>query len=287
MDNLQQSYSESKTYPNGTMLGVIKIISRTDKDKFLVECTNCGRQFEVKQSSLSHYKVSPPISCRGCISKALSKPKKYKPGQIIGNCYELIEPLGNNNWLVKCTKCGKVQKQALPNMKKHTKETCFYCEHPEIEHNPQSDNRVHCMDIDTRIYTYYKGHVESHNKTSSKYKSFELSKDEFVKLIHSDCYYCGAAPSDENVWNQSNKRQSDKESVKINGIDRIDSNKGYIKGNCVPCCIQCNRMKLDYTKEQFLSKVKQIYYKMLNDQSNDVASSECEMGTIQMDKDMV
>lgn len=286
MDNLQQSYNESKTYPNGMLLGVIKIISRVSKDKFLVECANCGRQFEVSQSCLSHYKKFPPISCKNCISTALSKPRKYQPGEIIGNCYELLESLGGNNWLVKCTKCGKVQKQSMPNMKKHVKETCFYCEHPDIEHNPQADNRVHCMDIDTRIYTYYKSHVESHNKTG-KFKSFELSQDEFTNLIHSDCYYCGAPPSEDNTWNKSNRRKLDSEMIKINGIDRIDSDKGYIKGNCVPCCPQCNRMKLDYTTEQFLSKVKQIYCKMFNDQSQDVASSECEMGDIRKDKDMV
>lgn len=287
MDNLQQSYNESKTYYNGLVLGVIKIISRISKDKFLVECLNCGRQFEVSQSCLSHYKKNPPESCKNCISKALSKPRKYKVGQILGNCYELLELLGGNDWLVKCTKCGKVQKQSIPNMKKHTKDTCFYCEHPEIEHNHQSDNRLHSMDIDTRIYTYYKGHVESHNKTGSKYKSFELTQEQYTRLIHSDCYYCGASPSEDNIWNKGNKRVKDEFPIKINGIDRVDSNKGYTVDNCVPCCPQCNHMKLDYTTDEFLSKVKQIYCKMFNDQSKDVASSECEMGDIRKDEDMV
>ena len=44
--------------------------------------------------------------------------------------------------------------------------------------------------------------------------------------------------------------------VRINGIDRINSDKGYTIDNCVPCCAQCNHMKLDYTTEEFLTKIK-------------------------------
>ena len=80
MDNLQQSYNESKTYYNGLILGVIKIISRIGKEKFLVKCLKCGREFEVSQSCLSHYKKTPPSACKNCISTVLKKPKKYQAG---------------------------------------------------------------------------------------------------------------------------------------------------------------------------------------------------------------
>lgn len=60
---------------------------------------------------------------------------------------------------------------------------------------------------------------------------FELTKEQFYNLISQPCYYCG-----------------DKEK-EFNGIDRIDSQKGYIIDNCVTCCEYCNKMKLDYTTE--------------------------------------
>lgn len=42
------------------------------------------------------------------------------------------------------------------------------------------------------------------------------------------------------------------------GIDRLDSSKGYIDGNCVPCCHICNQMKNDLTVQDFLSHISKI-----------------------------
>lgn len=45
----------------------------------------------------------------------------------------------------------------------------------------------------------------------------------------------------------------------MNGIDRIDSTKGYSADNCVPCCSKCNRMKLDHSIEDFKNHISKIY----------------------------
>lgn len=37
------------------------------------------------------------------------------------------------------------------------------------------------------------------------------------------------------------------------GIDRKDSNVGYLTGNAVPCCANCNYAKLDWPYDEFLS----------------------------------
>lgn len=49
--------------------------------------------------------------------------------------------------------------------------------------------------------------------------------------------------------------------VDCNGIDRIDSSKGYTEDNCRPCCTQCNTLKLDYTEQEFFDKVSLIHNK--------------------------
>lgn len=36
-------------------------------------------------------------------------------------------------------------------------------------------------------------------------------------------------------------------------IDRLDSSRGYVRGNIVPCCAPINKMKLDLKTEDFLS----------------------------------
>ena len=47
-----------------------------------------------------------------------------------------------------------------------------------------------------------------------------------------------------------------------NGLDRIDSNLGYVSGNVVTCCTECNRMKLSMPYNYFINKIKDIYNHM-------------------------
>jgi hypothetical protein len=43
-----------------------------------------------------------------------------------------------------------------------------------------------------------------------------------------------------------------------NGVDRVDSGRGYTVDNCVPCCKFCNLMKRNYTPEFFLAHTSKI-----------------------------
>lgn len=47
--------------------------------------------------------------------------------------------------------------------------------------------------------------------------------------------------------------------ILVNGIDRIDSSKGYNKENCVPCCFLCNKMKSNLYYKDFLHHIGKIY----------------------------
>lgn len=69
---------------------------------------------------------------------------------------------------------------------------------------------------------------------------FKLSKDDFEEITSKPCYYCGDF------------------SKGYNGIDRYDSKIGYIKENCVPCCEICNKMKLNYNINDWLSHMNKI-----------------------------
>lgn len=70
-------------------------------------------------------------------------------------------------------------------------------------------------------------------------KTFYLTKDEARALFESNCFYCGQPPS------QVSKGESWRGRYLYNGIDRIDSLKGYTVDNTRPCCKRCNRMKND------------------------------------------
>lgn len=78
-------------------------------------------------------------------------------------------------------------------------------------------------------------------KASAKIRNREFTLDlkYFIDNWNKNCYYCGD---------------------KINGIgiDRKDNNIGYIKENVVLCCEMCNRMKLNYTLDNFLLHCEKI-----------------------------
>lgn len=77
------------------------------------------------------------------------------------------------------------------------------------------------------------------NRAKSKKFEFEFTKEEFVTLINQPCFYCGID--------------------KLNGIDRIDSNIGYLKHNCRPCCGDCNIAKHTMSHDQFINFIKRVY----------------------------
>lgn len=259
---LENQKPSTSKYNVGDFCGCLELLEKLPNNRWKVRCNTCGSINELSLASLYVYKRDNTQVCGLCKRDKVSQ--RYKPGDILGNCFELIEFKGGNDWLVKCTKCGRIQTQATSNMKRHKKDTCYFCEHPTAERNPKSNGGrkggANILPIDERIYNYYKSRIlQQNNKETRKYKEWDLSLSEYKDLIHKPCYYCGAEPSTNNSWNDTNKRKSTDEVVKINGIDRVDPNKGYNVENCVPCCKYCNRMKSDLSLTDFYNRISIIY----------------------------
>lgn len=87
----------------------------------------------------------------------------------------------------------------------------------------------------------------------TKGRVFELTKDEFRKLTSSVCFYCGIKPS--SVINHACFNGV----YAYNGVDRIDSDKGYTTDNCVSCCKRCNRAKDNMTQQDFADLISRIF----------------------------
>lgn len=81
-------------------------------------------------------------------------------------------------------------------------------------------------------------YVKYKSRAKENGREFKLSREEFIQLFISNCHYCGS----ENA----------------RGIDRIDSDKGYIEGNVLPCCSICNFMKKNHPYDLFISQVIKI-----------------------------
>ena len=79
------------------------------------------------------------------------------------------------------------------------------------------------------VYSRYKANARGRKHT------FTLTLEEFTSIIQSPCAYCGMESS------IIHKRKTT--SYPHNGVDRIDSSRGYELDNCAPCCFTCNFAK--------------------------------------------
>lgn len=103
------------------------------------------------------------------------------------------------------------------------------------------------------------------NLVASRYKSgaknrnlaFELTYEECGALFKQSCYFCGKPPSNKHTPRHRRKHGEPIPVYYYNGIDRLDSAKGYVAGNCVPCCWQCNKQKSNMSPEEFESWILQ------------------------------
>lgn len=130
-----------------------------------------------------------------------------------------------------------------------THKLCPVCkEYKSIEHfAPKSSNAdgysEYCNDCIK--YSLNRRYSKYLNGARKRRLQFDISKSEFDFITKQPCVYCG-----EYAFIYQSKG--------INGIDRVDSKIGYVKGNIVPCCVICNRMKLDYDKEEWINHMKLI-----------------------------
>ena len=88
-------------------------------------------------------------------------------------------------------------------------------------------------------YSIYKQNAKQRNI------EFDLTFEDFDNITKQPCFYCGGF----------NGKCDD---ISYGGLDRIDSNNGYILDNVVPCCEICNKMKLDHDLHDFLEHIKKI-----------------------------
>ncbi len=103
--------------------------------------------------------------------------------------------------------------------------------------------------IPSMMKEYIRTNVKQREKKKGIIIEFDLTQEEFAELVFKNCHYCGATP---NTIVRTGY-------LLRNGIDRVDSDKGYIKGNCVTCCGKCNKLKNILSIDDFLGHISKIY----------------------------
>lgn len=223
--------------PNWDIVKKYRIVDDKGKLKytFLAKCKKCGFEKEVSNSGI--YKGY--IFCPNC-SEQSEIGKIYGHYKVLG--FVKWEGDSQKRYKVQCTKCGAIYEKRISNVKQSSPDSkCINCD------------RIGGNTGYNRLYSQYKTGAKKRNI------DFNLSTDEFYNLVTKNCVYCGQEPTERTTDLTTNHNTNIHYSIITNGIDRIDSNKGYEINNCVPCCEKCNKMKLNYSKEDFFNHISKIY----------------------------
>jgi hypothetical protein len=163
-------------------------------------------------------------------------------------------------WKCQCD-CGEIKNVAAHNLKSGKTRSCG-CR----EKRKDDDKRIDPVKSSTKyIYFNYK------RNAIKRRLEFNLTLDEFSNFLDKPCHYCGIAPNNSYFTYRTVKEFNHE--FKYNGIDRIDSSRGYTIENCVTACNQCNKAKLNYTEEEFKDWVKRVHHHLFE---NGVSSNGCE-----------
>lgn len=166
-----------------------------------------------------------------------------EPGTVFGDLTVICYSHSNgHDALYKCKcECGNIIDARSWNLRNNKKTNCG-CKNKKVGRGKALPHDVAAKRV-----------IRCHIKCCARSRNIEygISDEEVFKLIDKPCYYCGK----EKAHTLNTRHYS----YKYNGIDRVDNSKGYISGNCVPCCIQCNKYKSSMTQEEYREWITRVY----------------------------
>jgi len=168
--------------------------------------------------------------------------EEYRPNSVgVRNCY----------YRCKCD-CGNeaiISQQEL----NHGRKSCG-CSLDEFRKNVFGKIARERMSLpygESSFNALYSGYVD---RCKRKQREFKLTKEEFREITSKNCFFCGIEPL--QIFSKGKKHRNGH--YLHNGIDRIDSLKGYIIGNVLPCCEICNKAKRDMSLDEFLKWINRL-----------------------------
>jgi organic radical activating enzyme len=150
-----------------------------------------------------------------------------------------------------CLDCARKLTDEIQAKGKHDKplRRCIPCYEKlqKQESNRSERKRTYKAEAFTNKHVIWNQYVKGAKKRGI---NFSLTKTHFESLLIMPCFYCRY------------EKQSE-----INGIDRVDNQKGYIENNVVTCCEVCNVLKGSQHPQEFIDKMRAIYNYQTSNQS--------------------
>ena len=177
-------------------------------------------------------------TCESCLEKnAVTDSKKYQEKK--GLHIKIREAGGSDQPLQICCKCGKDFPTFLTYANKIS-QLCKSCNEKQHILDDERCNRVRSYKVEkaNNINSYIR---EYHNNAVKRGLEYSLTPEEFISLVEKPCHYCNYFKEGE-----------------VNGIDRVNNDKGYFKDNVVPCCELCNKIKTVFEVDLFLNICEKI-----------------------------
>lgn len=211
----------------GKKFGKITVIKKIQEEYGQRKCPlweckcECGKTKNISEEMLLYY----PIKSCGCLQFRDLSNKKFGKLIVQKDQYrQRNNKYKNKEWLCKCD-CGKEKWVSQRCLITGGTKTCGCLDRRNL-------GLEHSLSAKRTCYSHYKRTAKNVNR------EFNLTFDEFIEITSLNCLYCNSKPS-----NVKTNRAELKGNYIYNGIDRVDSKRGYTKDNCVPCCKICNTAK--------------------------------------------
>jgi hypothetical protein len=222
------------------------------------KCKQCNKNLHPKTKK-----------CRSCISKKAARKKTFNEVANDKNRYGSLFLTGKAEYrsytktrpdsqicFVECVcDCGSKKFYGYHNLKKGTIKSCG-CKTKQLMSKAKTGLRKH--EGYTLFAPYFMRQLKRHCKRGNdRQLDFTLTIEDLDNIYYEQngkCYFSG-----ENLvlpdFSLGHKYTKSKYNV---SVDRLDSNLGYHKSNCVLCLSICNQMKMDMTENDFIKMCNKI-----------------------------
>lgn len=169
-----------------------------------------------------------------------------------------FDKFGNRRVLCICD-CGKEKMATLARLKKGDTKSCGCL---KIEN--ANRQLIKASERNPLLKGKSEPKIATAKLVFRRYSDGNLTFDIFLELSQQKCFYCGCDPSNKtNYYITADDRYSKERQIKgyftYNGLDRVDNKRGHDVDNVVPCCLPCNKAKLDRDQEEFFSWIDKVH----------------------------